>query len=522
MESLGQILVSGKRHRGKKRNQQDAFFIGVTPTENYLLVVADGMSSPGHGDIVSQIATDTTEEILETYDTINNSPQSLFKEIFVTTYNRIRNAIKREPSLEGMGTTLTMAYLQEDVVYYFHIGDSRIYHIRDDEIIQITTDHVPPNGSKHELTQAVGVKQMVPEQLNDNNDKIILRPHTGQFHLVPDDRILLCSDGLYNAVDEETIRQIVVAAETPEIASARLIEQAKEGRDNISVIVLFHESRHRNSENGERRTENGKRNMENGTSAFCLPPSDLRPPTSDFKTPICEIVRRIHFTLESTGDVMDFVQTTGEFVPLESSCSYLPEGLPFPFRFHQDATSMELKAAGNSLQSFSHFSDTVIMPFKDLPPLVQIRERSERAKRQFDERSESAKRLFTIREKLSLTSGLRSTLSRAFAHEWMRQGTDEALEKLYAERVILTMNANQIGLELVRQLSPDKKTIQQIQHEMIVLMEKQNISDAAYLSIYEQWRIRTLDNHTHSTSIISDFRQKAEKILIKFKRKLGD
>ena len=100
--------------------------------------------------------------------------------------------------------------------------------------------------------------------------------------------------------------------------------------------------------------------------------------------------------------------------------------------------------------------------------------------------------------------------------------TDGGLEKLYAERVILTMNANQIGLELVRQLSPNEKTIQQLQHEMIALMEKQNISDAAYLSIYEQWRIRTLDNHTHSTSIISDFRQKAEKILIKPRRKLGN
>ena len=298
MEPLWQIRVSGKRHRGKKKSQQDSFFIGSIPSKkgennDFLLVIADGMSAPGHGDIVSQIATTAAEEIFETWNHEENLPQYLFEKIYLETYDRIRAEIKREPTLEGMGTTLTMAYLHGDMVYYFHVGDSRIYHVTNDDIRQITVDHVPPNGMKSELTQAMGIDFIVPKQrATKDGNEIIITPDTGQFRLSPNDELVLCSDGLYNILDDSLIQQIVTTSETPETACAKLIEQSQNGRDNISVIVL---------------------------QTFQQDDLPNIYDMSTYKETACEIIRRIHFTVEPTGGTMDFVQTTGDLIPLENT-----------------------------------------------------------------------------------------------------------------------------------------------------------------------------------------------------------
>jgi len=405
MEPLWQIRVSGKRHRGKKKSQQDSFFIGSIPSKkgennDFLLVIADGMSAPGHGDIVSQIATTAAEEIFETWNHEENLPQYLFEKIYLETYDRIRAEIKREPTLEGMGTTLTMAYLHGDMVYYFHVGDSRIYHVTNDDIRQITVDHVPPNGMKSELTQAMGIDFIVPKQrATKDGNEIIITPDTGQFRLSPNDELVLCSDGLYNILDDSLIQQIVTTSETPETACAKLIEQSQNGRDNISVIVL---------------------------QTFQQDDLPNIYDMSTYKETACEIIRRIHFTVEPTGGTMDFVQTTGDLIPLENTCYYISE------------TSF----------SFTTSSNTLNLSFEDLPPFIQI----------------SVKKQMPSVEVATL-------------------------KKLHIERVSLNLSVNQQVRELIKKLPQYETTIPQIQKELTALMKEHNKVDSVYLFIHENWRI---------------------------------
>jgi len=418
MSSLGQIRVSGKRHKGRKKNQQDSFFISSVPSEksnnDFLLVIADGMSAPGHGDIVSQIATNTSEEIFETWhlrrgpntpsdlslETTEDFPQHLFEEIYLNTYDRIRAEIERNPSLEGMGTTLTMAYLHGDMVYYFHVGDSRIYHVNSQDIIQITVDHVPEDGMKNELTQAIGIDFIVPQQrATKDRNEIIITPDTGQFRLSPNDSLLLCSDGLYNKLDESMIQEIVTTSDTPERACAALIEQARNSRDNVSVIVL----------------QTSQPDVSQGVHDISVP-----------KEADGEIIRRMHFTIESTGETMDFVQTTGELIPLESSCYYLPE-ISFPFTF-----------------SPQHLN----LSFEDLPLLVQI------------------------------------SLKKQMPSVKIAQ-----LKELCIERISLDLSVNLTARKLIKKLPQHETTVIQMQKELVTLMREYNEFNAVSLFIHENWRI---------------------------------
>ncbi|MBM3237524.1 serine/threonine-protein phosphatase [Candidatus Poribacteria bacterium] len=505
MESHWQIRVSGKRHRGQKKKQQDSFFIGLTPSKkgennDFLLVIADGMSAPGHGDIVSQIATETAEEIFETwalrrnpnpdnrdFGPEENFPQHLFEEIYLNTYDRIRAKIEREPSLEGMGTTLTMAYLHEDVVYYFHVGDSRIYHIRGSgghfpyNIRQITVDHVPPNRMRNELTQAIGIDFIVPKQRATNHSGIIITPDTGQFRLSPNDRLVLCSDGLYKVLDENVIQQIVTTSDIPETACAELIEQAQSSRDNISVIVL------------QAFQEEARRDIYDiipDSFALCssMPPREvalMRPTQTTAFTQVkqssettCEIIRRLHFTIEhkdnpltpfsplikgtrglfkGEGGTIDFVQTTGELMPLESSSYHLSETL-FPFT----SSPYHLK-----------------LSFENLPPILQIA-----IKKQMPS--------------VEVTS----------------------LNQLRIERVALSMSINQKAEEWIKKLPQHEITIPQMQKELTSLRKEDNKLDAVYLFIHENWRIYfPLDNPQKQNSRSDFTHKKGLKATVNFFRK---
>ena len=456
MESQWQIRVSGKRHRGQKKKQQDSFFIGLAPSReggnnDFLLVIADGMSAPGHGDIVSQIATATAEEIFEiwnlprspntpskSFGPEENFPQNLFEEIYLNIYDRIRAKIESEPSMEGMGTTLTMAYLHKDMVYYFHVGDSRIYHVSKNNIRQITVDHVPPNGMRNELTQAIGINFIVPKQratnrsLRDFGYEITITPDTGQFRLSPNDRLVLCSDGLYKVLDENVIQQIVTTSDTPETACAELIEESKNSRDNISVIVLqaFQEDI-RQDIYDIIPDSSALRSLMHPAEVALMKPMQTMTHEKVTET-TCEIIRRIHFTIEPIGGTMaherfmDFVQTTGELIPLESSSYHLSEIL-FPFI-----------SSPNSIN----------LSFENLPPILQI----------------------AIKNQVPSVEVA-------------------TLNKLHIERVSRSMSINQKAGEWIQKLPQHEITIPQMQKELTTLMKEQNKLDAVYLFIHENWRI---------------------------------
>jgi protein phosphatase len=154
-------------------------------------------------------------------------------------------AARTERRYEGMGTTLVLALWHEGGVTYGHVGDSRLYLMRDRQLTQLTRDHsivqeqlergaITSEQARHSvnrnvLTRAVGIDPYVPADI-------------GTLPARPDDLYLLCSDGLTEMMTDAEIRQTLLesGSDLPR-AAHHLVERANEagGLDNISVILVY-------------------------------------------------------------------------------------------------------------------------------------------------------------------------------------------------------------------------------------------------------------------------------------------
>ena len=222
-------------HVGKvRRNNEDSLIV----IEPETFVVADGMGGASAGEVASKMLVDTVKNFLS--KTPAPWDEKTLKQAILLANDLILNAARRNENYQGMGTTATVLYLDGDRAYFAHVGDSRLYRLRRNIFEQLTKDHsyvetlvrrgeISPDEArvhpmKNVLTQAVGA-------LAD------LRVDTANFSAEYGDVFLLCTDGLTNMVDNETIAQILQTAESPADA---LITAALDngGKDNISVIVV--------------------------------------------------------------------------------------------------------------------------------------------------------------------------------------------------------------------------------------------------------------------------------------------
>ncbi|MDH3730298.1 MAG: protein phosphatase 2C domain-containing protein [Acidimicrobiia bacterium] len=226
---------AGATHLGRVRtNNEDAF----EPTADgvssgpVVLAVADGMGGHVAGEVASRLAIDAAM-----------SAKGSARERILAGNDRVVEAVVADPSLAGMGTTLTLVVLGADgELDLAHIGDSRAYQLRAGDLLQITSDHtlvaelvaegrldpkeVRAHPQRNLLTRVIGMgKQIEVEEFSDS-------AHDG-------DRLLLCSDGLSAMVDDPEIAELLAAA-TPEEAVWTLVEAANRagGEDNVTVIVV--------------------------------------------------------------------------------------------------------------------------------------------------------------------------------------------------------------------------------------------------------------------------------------------
>ena len=207
-----------------------------------LVIVADGMGGCEGGQHASRIAVDT---VIEVYGdtTLSDEPQQRLVEAFAEANARVQHEAIENPGLHGMGTTLTAYALTADHLYYAHIGDSRLYLLRDRQLRLLSHDHslvarLVANGvvrpedadrhpQKHVLTAAVGVSDDVEPDVPAES----LPVRRG-------DVLLLCTDGLWGQMSEKEIFE-VLASKSPEAACHALVALAKErgGPDNITLQV---------------------------------------------------------------------------------------------------------------------------------------------------------------------------------------------------------------------------------------------------------------------------------------------
>jgi protein phosphatase len=234
-ESLS-FRAAGRSDVGLVReNNEDSGFIG-----KHFLLVADGMG----GHAAGELASSTTVAIIAQMDSNKEKLDDLDKELTdipnVIT-KELKNAISKDSSRAGMGTTLTTAVIQGDSLKISHVGDSRAYLIRNKKIIRLTKDqtYIQSLIDNNEITEDEAKthpqRSLLLQAIDGITESIPVITKTEVFE---NDKIVLCSDGLTNVVTDEEILEIVNQFDYVGAVSA-LIEKALEngGPDNITVIV---------------------------------------------------------------------------------------------------------------------------------------------------------------------------------------------------------------------------------------------------------------------------------------------
>lgn len=213
-----------------------------------LCIVADGMGGHKAGEIASSLAVTSIKSELGPWllqAGKHPSPQAIRHaiELAVLNVNRsIFRASLANPAYSGMGTTLVLGVFQRDRLALGHIGDSRCYRWRDDELVQLTRDHslmqeqidagwltleqAAQAPGKNLITRALGIAEVVTLEINE-------------YTVEAGDLYLMCSDGLSNMVKDAAIAQVLHSgAPLPQIA-AELVNRANDngGQDNITVML---------------------------------------------------------------------------------------------------------------------------------------------------------------------------------------------------------------------------------------------------------------------------------------------
>jgi serine/threonine protein phosphatase PrpC len=264
--------LAGRSHPGKVRPRNEDHFLivrfgrflqtlatnladGMVPRDHedsgYGMIVADGMGGMSAGETASRMAiTRLIRLALETPDWILSTDEPRVEEVVARAAGRFRDVnetivdqAQHQPGLAGMGTTLTLAQSFGTNLLIAHVGDSPAYLLRRDELHKLTRLHtlsqamadlgeipagdVARHRFRHVLTHAIGIQGAGGE------------PEIRRFQLADGDRLLICTDGLTDMVDDATIAAELSRRAPADVTCQALVDLALEGggRDNVTVIV---------------------------------------------------------------------------------------------------------------------------------------------------------------------------------------------------------------------------------------------------------------------------------------------
>jgi len=237
------VLFGFKSDKGKKRAvNEDAFF--VLPKDK-VFMVADGVGGHSSGEVASSMTVEFIANQVKAFSPDQIEDEEELKEYFLEILRRINSEVNRISKSNianyGMATTLVMMYLRDDNAYIVNIGDSRAYLLRDGVLQQITDDHTYVNSlvKKGLLTKQQAAlrndKNMITRAIGAGS---AIEPDFIQLDIFQNDRLLLCSDGLYDEVDDKTIESIMASGSGMRNITTGLVDKANEngGSDNITVI----------------------------------------------------------------------------------------------------------------------------------------------------------------------------------------------------------------------------------------------------------------------------------------------
>jgi protein phosphatase len=227
--------VGARTHVGRVRETNEDAFLAEAP----LFAVADGMGGHLAGEVASGIAIDAFREE-------RNSGARTGRDLLIAAMETANDRIQAAATTAeraGMGTTCVCAWIDSTTMTIAHVGDSRAYLVRDRELLRLTTDHsvvgalvregmLDAEAASHDARRNIITKALGPERH--------VSPDVSTVDLAEGDRLILCSDGLTEAVPEPAIRDIATADVDADTAAANLLAAALDGGapDNVTVIVV--------------------------------------------------------------------------------------------------------------------------------------------------------------------------------------------------------------------------------------------------------------------------------------------
>jgi PPM family protein phosphatase len=285
------FTAADKTDVGKQREQnEDSVYKRVESSEEGdrgLFIVADGMGGYKAGEVASKLAIDNISQALDSFfkpipdqptiklDVSDLDPEKTLKlshapspdlsslqtkklsetSIVADIENRLTASIQQanrailrygeqQTAARGLGSTVTTILIQNDQAYIANVGDSRTYLLRDQQLTPLTRDHSL-------VARLVESKQIAPEDIYSHPQRNLIYRSLGAGHknvevdvfhevLQAGDRLLLCSDGLWEMVHSEDLISVLSGKSTPQEMCNTLINQANDngGEDNITAIVV--------------------------------------------------------------------------------------------------------------------------------------------------------------------------------------------------------------------------------------------------------------------------------------------
>ncbi len=233
--------------KGKVRKiNQDSVGVFKNQNQQLLAVVADGMGGHQAGEIASHLVIDYLEENWKKNDAYLSEEQAIkwLKEHIKEINNEIFNKGQAEKDCKGMGTTVVAAICEDNFITIAHVGDSRGYLYHENKLIQVTEDDSLVN-------ELVKSGQITEEDAKFHPRKNVLLKALGtelnqeafvkSIPFKPNDKLMLCSDGLSNKIDYPVLEGNLNHDNLKELSES-LVSMANEygGEDNISIVFVHH------------------------------------------------------------------------------------------------------------------------------------------------------------------------------------------------------------------------------------------------------------------------------------------
>ena len=257
------LLIAAATHPGMKgKANEDRYsvaayrFITEDHTPSVLALLADGIGGHRAGEVAAQLAVENINRYVA--ESQLNQPAQVLKQALTYTNQVILNHSKEDPMLAGMGTTCVCAWVIGDQLYATSVGDSRLYLQRGAKLVRLTTDHTW-------IQEALAQGTLKPDQVKGHPNAHIIRRFLGSanavnpdmrlrlspvdsdaqaeanqgLRLLPRDRLLLCSDGLTDLVQDGEILDVLRTMQL-DLSPGRLIDLANQrgGHDNITVVAM--------------------------------------------------------------------------------------------------------------------------------------------------------------------------------------------------------------------------------------------------------------------------------------------